>query len=784
MLYENHYIHLPSSSSNSSSLLFLQPVSTSTSSPSLDYSSNDTSEEIFLQFLSTISFNKLNERIETLHNQPPSFLSSLFSNMLSKTIDESSETIVSSQPSSLNLSYDTSLKLYEDIGYMTTLITKINTTKLENNNKHLVLFCNENILLKEIKLDPLLLSYNYIILNDFYSLSLSYHLIIILLKQIVIKRKERMKLNPQQQQLKLIIYTNQIEFNYITQYFSSKKTPNGLKFSNLNLFNHYTLNNNELNNFYNINSEKKSNDLTSLINIEEFFLSKNTSNYLQKVENIIKTLNTRDINKNDILIFIPNSNDSNQIINNLTKYYDDLYFAELNQENSLNTNKRNYGNRNISLVNKNNELVYSSFQTNNFNFLKQLKVLKSIHKESKNNKNDRKRTIIFINQLDNYIINHFLYYYNIKYIINVGKKNSYYYHFNMNIDLKLLSYISKDDKFFLYHYFNFSNLLNNYYNDHIDDSMITEDENEKIYYNYYNNLSSTVDSLSSTSIGENNKNNKQLYVDSSGLLYNEIIESTYTSNISNSYYIYNLFTEDFYTNNLSNHSVSNIEKLNLSSFLLLLLSYGYNNFFQFDYYTIPKIKCLSHSLEHLFNYNILNLDGQFNLTIIKNQNNPSNLNTPTTINYSILLSELLLILPYNLSLFLINSLKFNCLEDGLILCSMLQIQWPFLFNSNQFEKEYNEYQSSRVKLTSNEIYKILKKFITYEDSDHSLLLNCYYSFILSCYSKEWCYEHYLSYNLLMKAKKMKNFLFNIIKKFCYKHNMMFESKFNFIIIFY
>ncbi|XP_064474094.1 probable ATP-dependent RNA helicase DHX35 isoform X2 [Ornithodoros turicata] len=189
--------------------------------------------------------------------------------------------------------------------------------------------------------------------------------------------------------------------------------------------------------------------------------------------------------------------------------------------------------------------------------------------------------------------------------------------------------------------------------------------------------------------------------------------------------VYRLYREeDFKT--LAPHTVPEIQRSSLATFVLQLKSLGVDNVARFDFPAAPPSRIMINALE--LDYALGALDKHGNLTELGAK--------MVTFPVSTMQAKMLL-----------SSGDFGCSEEALTIVSMLQIESIFLSPSNR-----------RV-----EARKAKYKFSVLE-GDLLTLLNVYNTFIQKGKEKQWCGQMYLNYKGLLRAFEIRKQLRGLLVK--------------------
>lgn len=189
--------------------------------------------------------------------------------------------------------------------------------------------------------------------------------------------------------------------------------------------------------------------------------------------------------------------------------------------------------------------------------------------------------------------------------------------------------------------------------------------------------------------------------------------------------VYRLYREEDFKM-LPVHTVPEIQRSNLTTFVLQLKSLGVDNIARFDFPAAPPSKIMINALE--LDYALGALDNHGSLTE---------------------LGAKMVMFPVSTmqAKMLLASGDFGCSEEALTIVSMLQIESIFLSPSNR----------------RAEARKAKYKFSVLE-GDLLTLLNVYNTFVQKKKEKQWCNQLYLNYKGLLRASEIRNQLRKLLVK--------------------
>ncbi|EUD69554.1 hypothetical protein C922_00418 [Plasmodium inui San Antonio 1] len=178
---------------------------------------------------------------------------------------------------------------------------------------------------------------------------------------------------------------------------------------------------------------------------------------------------------------------------------------------------------------------------------------------------------------------------------------------------------------------------------------------------------------------------------------------------------YRLITEDDYLNRMNESCIPEILKRDIFYNIFFLKTLGMKNVCSFDFVTAPMVTALRRCFEMLYILKLMDMDG--NVTDKK---------------LSLLICHLPLKFKY--SIFLLNSIKYRCVYEVVVIVSMLINEPIFLFN----HKNVNRVKAMRLPLMA-------------EESDLLSYYNVFQNFEKAKDRKRFCYDNFLAYKSVKKA---------------------------------
>ncbi|ANQ10393.1 Uncharacterized protein PCOAH_00047470 [Plasmodium coatneyi] len=180
---------------------------------------------------------------------------------------------------------------------------------------------------------------------------------------------------------------------------------------------------------------------------------------------------------------------------------------------------------------------------------------------------------------------------------------------------------------------------------------------------------------------------------------------------------YRLITEDDYMNLLKENCIPEILKRDIFYNIFFLKTLGMKNVCSFDFVTAPMVIALKRCFEMLYILKLMDMDG--NVTDKK---------------LSLLLCHLPLKFKY--SVFLLNSIKYRCVYEVVVIISMLINEPIFLYN----HKNVDRVRAMRLPLMA-------------EESDLLSYYNIFQYFEKAKDRKSFCYDNFLAYKSVKRASK-------------------------------
>ncbi|KAI5952491.1 hypothetical protein KGF54_003358 [Candida jiufengensis] len=199
---------------------------------------------------------------------------------------------------------------------------------------------------------------------------------------------------------------------------------------------------------------------------------------------------------------------------------------------------------------------------------------------------------------------------------------------------------------------------------------------------------------------------------------------------------FRIFTKYSFDNDMEASTKPEIQRLNLNSIVLLLLSLGINDLLNFKFLDSPPKPNLIKSLNLLYSLNAITTGGKLTKTGFKMNEFP---------------------LDPVLTKCIIESEKFAITKEICIIISMLTESSNLRFRPKKSTNEFNENRFNQ---------------FNHSQGDHITLLNIYLYWIKNDYSKEWCNDNFIQHKTM---KRIKNIYTQLIQK-CDKIGLSTKTK--------
>ena len=190
---------------------------------------------------------------------------------------------------------------------------------------------------------------------------------------------------------------------------------------------------------------------------------------------------------------------------------------------------------------------------------------------------------------------------------------------------------------------------------------------------------------------------------------------------------FRLYTAWAYTNELEENTVPEIQRTNLGNVVLMLKSLGINDLIHFDFMDPPPAETLIRALEQLYALGALNDRGELTKMGRKMAEFP---------------------LDPMLSKMLIQSEKYNCVNEILSICSMLSIGDSLFFRPKD-----------RKVLADTARQNFFRP-----GGDHLLLLAVWRDWKDSDFSIQWCFDNFLQHRSMKRARDVREQLVGLMER--------------------
>ncbi|XP_043238204.1 pre-mRNA-splicing factor ATP-dependent RNA helicase DHX16-like [Amphibalanus amphitrite] len=190
---------------------------------------------------------------------------------------------------------------------------------------------------------------------------------------------------------------------------------------------------------------------------------------------------------------------------------------------------------------------------------------------------------------------------------------------------------------------------------------------------------------------------------------------------------FRLYTAWSYAHELEDNAVPEIQRVNLGSVVLLLKSLGIDDLLSFDFLDPPPQETLMLALEQLYALGALNHRGE--LTTLGRR-----------------MSEL----PVDpqLSKMIIASEKYHCSEEVVTIAAMLSV------NNSVFYRPKDKAVHADT----------ARKNFFVPGGDHLVLLNVYEQWAETDFSTQWCYENFIQYRSMKRARDVRDQLASMLER--------------------
>ena len=190
---------------------------------------------------------------------------------------------------------------------------------------------------------------------------------------------------------------------------------------------------------------------------------------------------------------------------------------------------------------------------------------------------------------------------------------------------------------------------------------------------------------------------------------------------------FRLYTAWAYKNELEDNTIPEIQRTNLGNVVLLLKSLGINDLIHFDFMDPPPAETLILALEQLYALGALNHKGELTK-----------------------LGRRMAELPVDpmMSKMIIASEKYKCTEQVLTIAAMLSVNASIFYRPKD-----------KIVHADN----ARKNFFRF-GGDHLTLMNVYDCWAESGYSTQWCYENFIQYRSMRRARDVRDQLEGLMER--------------------
>lgn len=190
---------------------------------------------------------------------------------------------------------------------------------------------------------------------------------------------------------------------------------------------------------------------------------------------------------------------------------------------------------------------------------------------------------------------------------------------------------------------------------------------------------------------------------------------------------YRLFTKYSFMHELNENTIPEIQRTNLGNLVLLMKSLGIDDIVHFDFMDSPPSEALIRALELLYALGALNDKGELTKMGRRMAEFP---------------------IDPMLSKMLLHSETYGCGEEILSICAMLSVG-----NSIFYRPRENAANAD-----------IARRHFFSPYGDHMTLLNVYTQWVEAEYSKGWCYQNFLQYISMERARDIRDQLVNLMER--------------------
>ncbi|RHZ81211.1 hypothetical protein Glove_123g207 [Diversispora epigaea] len=190
---------------------------------------------------------------------------------------------------------------------------------------------------------------------------------------------------------------------------------------------------------------------------------------------------------------------------------------------------------------------------------------------------------------------------------------------------------------------------------------------------------------------------------------------------------FRLYTKHAYANELEESTVPEIQRTNLGNVVLMLKSIGIHDVMRFEFLDPPHEQSLISALNDLYALGALNNHGE----LTKLGRRMAEFPMDPFLSKSIIWSE-----------------KYNCTEEIISIISMLNVQSSVFYRPK--DKKFHA-------------DKARQNFMR-PGGDHFMLLNVWEQWVMTNYSMNWCYENFIVYRSMTRARDVRDQLVGLCER--------------------
>lgn len=190
---------------------------------------------------------------------------------------------------------------------------------------------------------------------------------------------------------------------------------------------------------------------------------------------------------------------------------------------------------------------------------------------------------------------------------------------------------------------------------------------------------------------------------------------------------FRLYTSWAYKNEMEDNTIPEIQRTNLGNVVLLLKSLGINDLISFDFLDPPPAETLIRALEQLYALGALNDRGELTKLGRKMAEFP----------LDPLLSKMIL-----------ASEQYKCSEEIVSICAMLSVNSSIFYRPKDKQVHADNARTNLFK----------------PGGDHLTLLNVWTQWQETGYSMQWCYENFIQYRSMKRARDVRDQLYGLLER--------------------